>query len=1206
MRKLTPVTTIVLTFAFAVLSRPAGAQTIVSTFAGNAQHTAVYIPAAQDLNSIHWKTSIDLNNSGAFAHYGGPLLTPANTIFVPVKTATNGFQINVFNAANGAALYALTTDYIMPPHNWILPYQPALATGSFGTRLYYPGAGGTIYYIDNPDSTSHGAPVQQVFYTTLANYQANASGFNSTVFINTPITTDSTGDVFFGFRVQGTAPAPLSTTQSGFARIDPNGNATFVLAGTAANDTNIGRDTHNSGPALSNDQATLYVAVKSASTATYGYLLGLDSTTLATKFKVFLKDPRSNNANNANLMDDSTATPMVGPDNDVYFGIFGNPANGSRGFMLHFSSDLTVEKAPGGFGWDNTPAIVPASMVLSYTGTSSYLLFSKYNNYANVPNDSADGVNRIALLDPNATQVDVHPSSNGMLVMREVLTIIGPTADQENRSASLPLAVREWCINTPAVNPATTSVFTPSEDGRVYRWNLVSNSLTQFLQIGAGIGEPYVPTVIGPDGTVFTLNGGSLFALGSLTGVGINVTSSTPDVRSVVAGQSLTFTAAVTNTGAPGNAPTGTVTFQDTVYFVPSPGNLTSTTTVLASNVPLDGTGHASVTTSELTADTHFVTAIYSGDANFSTGNAALIQTVHGYASNTALASSHNPSSVAQAVTFTATVVATPPGIGTPTGMLAFQEGNNILTQVPLNGSGVASFNTSALTLGSHTVSAVYASDTAFAASSGNTVQVVQSVITTTTTVSSSPNPSTLGQSVTFMASVTSGSGVPAGAVTFTEGSTVLAANVAVDGNGHAAFSTAALAEGSHIITATFTGASGWANSSGSDNVSPQVVNKSATTTALGASPNPSFVGQTVTLTATAVGLFGGSPTGTVTFKKGTTTLGTGTLTNGSASFSTSSLALGSATFAAVYSGDNNFLGNTSNSVTQSVKKITTTTKVSSTLNPSFVGQSVTFTATITSGFGLPPPDGETVTFKRGTTTLGTAPLSGGSASISTSSLAAGSYTITASYAGDAKYVASSGSLLQKVNKYATTTAVSAAPNPSTYGQSVTLTATVSSSQGAPPDGEIVTFKNGATVLGTGTLSGGTAMFSTAALGVGSKTITAVYAGDATLATSSGTVTQKVNKAGTTTTLTSDPNPSTVGTTVTFTATVTSSGGTPTGTVAFKQGATTLGTGTLNPSGTATFSTSTLTKGSHSVAATYNGSTNFATSTSASVTQVAQ
>src|SRR5690242_10389951 len=85
------------------LAGRAGADTTVSTFGGNAQHTAVYEAAAQDLNAIRWSTAIDLNTSGAFAHFGGPLLTPANTILVPVKTASNGFRIDVFAAADGTA-----------------------------------------------------------------------------------------------------------------------------------------------------------------------------------------------------------------------------------------------------------------------------------------------------------------------------------------------------------------------------------------------------------------------------------------------------------------------------------------------------------------------------------------------------------------------------------------------------------------------------------------------------------------------------------------------------------------------------------------------------------------------------------------------------------------------------------------------------------------------------------------------------------------------------------------------------------------------------------------------------------------------------------------------------------------------------------------------------------------------------------------------
>src|ERR1700681_3432315 len=65
----------------------AGAQT---TFGGNAQHTANYSPTAQNLNAVHWTTSIDLNNTGGYAHYGAPLITPANTIFIPVKTGATG------------------------------------------------------------------------------------------------------------------------------------------------------------------------------------------------------------------------------------------------------------------------------------------------------------------------------------------------------------------------------------------------------------------------------------------------------------------------------------------------------------------------------------------------------------------------------------------------------------------------------------------------------------------------------------------------------------------------------------------------------------------------------------------------------------------------------------------------------------------------------------------------------------------------------------------------------------------------------------------------------------------------------------------------------------------------------------------------------------------------------------------------------------
>ena len=235
---------------------------------------------------------------------------------------------------------------------------------------------------------------------------------------------------------------------------------------------------HNLAPALSNDGSTLYVVVKGA---TNNYLLGFGSTTLATKYSVILRDPR--NGNPAVISDNGTASPMVAPDGDVYFGVLGNPNNGSRGFLLRFSGDLSVVKTPGAFGWDYTAGIVPASAVPSYTGSSSYLLFCKYNDY---PFGDGNGVNRVALLDPNATQIDPHTSASGLVEMREVLTVIAPTPDPDVNPATFPNAVKEWCINAPAVNPATKSVFFTSEDGHSYRWNLATNSLDQAVGADSG------------------------------------------------------------------------------------------------------------------------------------------------------------------------------------------------------------------------------------------------------------------------------------------------------------------------------------------------------------------------------------------------------------------------------------------------------------------------------------------------------------------------------------------------------------------------------------------------------------------------------------------------------------------------------------------------------------------------------------------------
>jgi hypothetical protein len=1027
---------------------------IWSGFAGNAQHTGLAAVQSQPLDNIRWQTPIDLqpqfSGNDLLIHYGEPMVTAANTVLIPVKTnAIGGFRIEARSGADGTIKWIQNTDYILPNSSWTPSFDAVLTPTN---RLYFAGAGGTVYFTDNPDSNN--PTFTQVAFYGLSNYQANPGSFNATVFVDTPMTSDSHGNIFFGFRVQGIGPTVGGVPiHSGIARIAASGSGIWTSATTAANDPNIGIVPHNAAPALSNDETTLYVPVRSATTSGYGFLLGWDPTTLALKqngsggpMKVLLQDPRPvtqpilgatfaglasgssscngceppdtmvaagpsnvvemvnasmliasktgttisttslanlfplpsslppgtqrlfqsnpfvifddnisngvgnpsgrfivgaldifsnqvtdfldfavsndwdathgftthpfsnvsedffladyprvgynadavfisfnlfnatgafdhpeilaiqtstitsgaastytsfhhdlsnnlftvvpammhgaspggpeyfvsapssalsggasdihiltesnvlsntptdldndivvnpyNNAipvmqpngsvfpasgkidarvlsaawrnnilvadqtigfnsttdhvrwyqlstastlsltqqgdvsaanggstfypsidiaannnlgltymqssstefvsmyvtgrtptdptgtmevgvrafagtanyngtlagaysgtsvdpatgtsfwsanefvtsnsvaswstgianfslsplpifSNATIPDISTSSPMVGPDGDVYYGVFGSTYDGSRGWMLHFNRDLTIEKTPGAFGWDDTASIVPASLVPSYQGTSTYLLMTKYNNYAGPASfELADGVNKIAILDPNATETDPHPSSNGVSVMREIMTIAGPTPDANFRSSGFPNAVREWCINSAVVDPFTVgpngafhaSVLANSEDGKLYRWDLLTDSFTQVVTLTPGIGEAYTPTFMGPDGTVYAINDATLFAVGGLP---IAAASDALTVtRGTTAVVNATFTVTLTNpTNDTATVPYFTSDGTATAGrdYVSTSGTLTFTpgTTSLTVNVPiLPGTAY--------------------------------------------------------------------------------------------------------------------------------------------------------------------------------------------------------------------------------------------------------------------------------------------------------------------------------------------------------------------------------------------------------------------------------------------------------------------------------------------------------------------------------------------------------------------------------------------------------------------------------------
>lgn len=477
----------------------------------------------------------------------------------------------------------------------------------------------------------------------------------------------------------------------------------------------------------------------------------------------------------------------------------------------------------------------------------------------------------------------------------------------------------------------------------------------------------------------------------------------------------------------------------------------------------------------------------------------------------TTVSGAPNPSVFGQSFTATAHVTTS---TGVLSGSVNFSEnGTPLAVNVPVNGSGDASFSTATFGAGDHTITAVYSGDPGHLSSQGQYTQTVNKA-DTTTALSVSPNPAAFGQTITLTATVTAnapGAGVPGGTVVFTDNGNPIG-SPSLDGAGQATLNVPGnLAPGSHTFVATY---GGDANFNGSQATSPlETVTTAQTSTTLASSANPSAVGQSVTFTATVAVTppGGGRPTGTVAFLDNGAVIGSGTVdVSGHASFTTSSLAAGTHPITASYSGNTDFEVSTSAVLSQVVNTNAVGVTVTSSLNPSAPGDNVTFTATVTSGSGTPTG---TIAWTDGATPLGTTPLSAGVATFATSTLTTGTHTITGTYSGDGTFTGGeSGNVVQVVSTATTTTTLASSANPSTSGQNVTFTATVSSSTAGTISGD-VTFKDGTTTLGTTTISGGAATFSTSGLAMGTHSITATYAGDTSYAGStSAALNQVVNQ----------------------------------------------------------------------------------------------
>ncbi len=638
-------------------------------------------------------------------------------------------------------------------------------------------------------------------------------------------------------------------------------------------------------------------------------------------------------------------------------------------------------------------------------------------------------------------------------------------------------------------------------------------------------------------------------------------------------GANVTLTATVT--GGVGT-PTGVVTFT------------LDSATVTASL----SDGVATYVTSTLSVGNHSLRATYGGDTTHSGSTSTVTtQVVNPGGSGTALDSTPNPSTYAGLVTLTATVTG---GVGTPTGVVTFTLDSATVTAT-LNGSGVATYVTSTLSVGNHSLRATYGGDPTHAGSTSTVITQKVNPLSSTTILNSGPNPSTYGSTVALTATVSSAVGTPSSVVTFTLDSAVVHATL--NDSGVATYVTTTLSVGSHSLRATYGGDTTHAGSTST--AVTQKVNLLSSTTILNSGPNPSTYGGNVTLTATvSSGVV--TPSGVVTFTLDSATVTAALNGSGVATYATSSLSVGNHSLRATYGGDDTHAGSTSTIVTQAVNPVGSATALITGPNPSTFGDSVTLTATVTSGLGTPSG---VVTFTLDSATV-TATLNGsGVATYVTSTLSVGNHSLRATYGGDITHSSSTSTVAtQVVNQGDSVTALDSNPNPSTYGSTVTLTATVSGGVGTPTG--VVTFTLDSAVVHATLNDSGVATYVTSTLSVGNHSLQAAYGGDATHSGSASTVvTQVVNRGGSGTALNSNPNPSTYGGNVTLTATVTGGVGTPTGVVTFTLDSAVVHAA-LNGSGVATYVTSTLSVGNHSLQAAYGGDTTHSGSASTVVTQV--
>lgn len=586
-------------------------------------------------------------------------------------------------------------------------------------------------------------------------------------------------------------------------------------------------------------------------------------------------------------------------------------------------------------------------------------------------------------------------------------------------------------------------------------------------------------------------------------------------------------------------------------------------------------------------------------------GDNKVIHTVLGTATNVTLTGNSNQTYGQQQSVFLSVISS---GNGpAPTGSFNVTVDNGPVSTLLVNGFSNTPFNLGSMPIGDHVVTATYLGDANYATSTGSLTVTVVKASPQFQVVVPQPYPYGLTSSIMVTFQTTGIQIPPTGSISYQiDGGIVQSAAIGAN-PAAASLQVPVLTVGTHTVTWSYGGDQNYLPIN--TQTASVTVTKSTPTVFVNNPPSAPF-GANYTFSATISSGFSGtsSPTGTISYSidggpaQVATVSPTSNTTQSAVTVNVSGLAVGSHTLDITYNGDSNFNASVAGQRTFAINKATPFASISGPNAVNF-GSPVSVTVTVGAAAGVPTG---TVSLKEGAVTLGTATLNGIGQATFSPSLNVGNHSLTATYNGDGNFFAVSTPtpLNITVNKAVTNLSLSG-PGFATAGTTVTITATVTSPGGVPAGS--VTLKEGATTLGVANLDGtGHATFSLN-LGVGTHLLTAQYSGDANFQASStgGPFNLNINKATPLVTLTTSGSPANQNTPVTLTVTVSGAAGSPTtGGVAFFDNGQQFAFINSVTNGVATFTSSLLTSGAHSITAQYNGNANYNPAVSAAVTQV--